>query len=404
MVTIQGVKFELDPNEEQAILMGRHCGLSRVVENFCLEIVQKKWSQRKAEESYGITGADLTKVPWSAPDLEKEWRANHAERYPWFGENKMSSRVPKEACRVRATGFSNYLKSKKGERKGARVGFPSWRKRKHGSRFRYDSDRAKPINSRTVRLPAIGYVMTREDMSWLTERMTIGHARILGSTVREQAGRWWISFQIEVNRDDINERHRVTPDAPKCGIDLGLKTFAVIKDSDGNVEELHAPKSLAASLCALKKANRKLARSAENSKNRTKARKRVGQLHLRVANRRKDFLHKTTTRLTRTKSAIAVETLNVKGMVKNRRLSRAISDAGFGEFVRQLDYKSDWYGSTVWKADRWFPSSKTCGSCGQINRALTLAHRIWTCPGCGVVHDRDHNAAGNLLDKMLQEL
>ena len=152
-----------------------------------------------------------------------------------------------------------------------------------------------------------------------------------------------------------------------------------------------------------KKANRKLVRSAEDSKNRAKARKRVGTLHLRVANRREDFLHKTTTRLTRTKSAIAVETLHVKGMVKNRRLSRAVSDAGWGEFVRQLDYKADWYGSRVWKADRWFPSSKTCGDCGRINQALVLADRTWVCPGCGVPHDRDENAAGNLLAAMLAD-
>jgi hypothetical protein len=150
----------------------------------------------------------LTKVPWSAPALEKEWRAAHAGRFPWFAENKMSSRVPKEACRVRAAGFSNYLKSKQGKRKGARMGFPTWRTRKHGARFRYDTDRAKPRDTRTVRLPAIGDVRVREDMSWLTDRIDQGGARMLGATVREQAGRWWISFQIEVDRDDINKRHQ----------------------------------------------------------------------------------------------------------------------------------------------------------------------------------------------------
>lgn len=159
----QGVRYELAPTDDQAVLMGRHCGLSRVVENFCLETVRAKWEQRKAEESYGVGKDELTVVPWSAPALEKEWRAAHAERFPWFAENGMSSRVPKEACRVRAAGLSNYLNSKQGKRKGAKMGFPSWRKRKHGSRFRYDADRAKPIDARTVRLPAIGDVATRED-------------------------------------------------------------------------------------------------------------------------------------------------------------------------------------------------------------------------------------------------
>jgi putative transposase len=184
----QGVRFELAPTNEQAVLLGRHCGLSRVVENFCLEVVRKKWAQRKAEETYGIPKGQLTDVPWSAPALEKEWRAAHPERFPWFAENTMSSRVPKEACRVRAAGFSNYLKSRKGERKGTRMGFPTWRKRKHGSRFRYDADRAKPRDARTVRLPAIGDVRVREDMSWLTDRIATGKARILGATIREQAG------------------------------------------------------------------------------------------------------------------------------------------------------------------------------------------------------------------------
>jgi putative transposase len=399
----QGFRIELAPTDEQAVMMGRHAGLSRVVENFCLETVQRKKAQQEAEKTYGITGDDLTKVPWSAPALEKEWRAAHPERYPWFTEGKLSSRVPKEACRVRAAGLKNYFDSRAGKRSGARLGWPRWRKRKHGSRFRYDADRAKPLGARTVHLPAIGEVATREDMSWLTDRMTSGKARILGTTVREQAGRWWISFQIEVDRDEINKRNRVDSEALRCGIDLGLKTFAVVKNSDGAREEIHAPKPLKAAQRALMRANRKLARSVEGSKNRAKARRRVAQLHLRVADRRRDFLHKTTTTLTRTKSAIAVETLHVKGMVKNRRLARAISDAGFGEFVRQLDYKADWYGSRIWKADRWFPSSKTCGDCGRVNRALVLADRTWVCPGCGALHDRDDNAAGNLLAAMLAD-
>ncbi|TDC23266.1 transposase [Streptomyces sp. 8K308] len=397
----QGLRFELAPTEDQAVLMGRHCGLSRVVENFCSETVRKKKAQRDAEKTYGIPEAELTRVPWSAPALEKEWRAAHPERYPWFAENRLSSRVPKEACRARAAGIRNYFESKNGKRKGARLGWPKWRKRKHGSRFRYDADRAKPLDSRTVKLPAVGEVTTREDMTWLVDRMATGNARILGATVREQAGRWWVSFQIEVDRDDINKRRRVDADAPACGIDLGLKTFAVIKNGDGTKEEIHAPKPLKAAQRALKRANRELARSGENSRNRAKVRRRVGRLHLRVADRRRDLLHKTTTRLTRTKSAIAVETLHVKGMVKNRGRARAISDVGFAEFARQLDYKADWYGSRVWKADRWFPSSKTCGACKRVNRSLALADRVWVCAGCGTVHDRDENAADNLLTAML---
>ena len=313
----------------------------------------------------------------------------------------MSSRIPKEACRMRSAGFANFFRAKARGRRGPRAGFPTWRMRKHGSRFRYDSTSAKPVDDQTVWLPAIGAVATRERMSWLTERLTVGDARILGSTVRERAGRWWISFQIEVDRDELNKRRRTAPDAPACGIDLGLKTFAVVADSDGCVEEIHAPKPLKAAQRALRRANRALARTALDSRNRVKARRRVALLHLRVADRRRDFLHKTTSRLARTKSAIAVETLDVRGMAGSHRLARAVSDAGFGEFVRQLDYKSSWYGSRLWRADRWFPSSKTCGACGRVNRTLTLAQRSWRCPECHSAHDRDRNAATNLLKAML---
>ena len=146
---------------------------------------------------------------------------------------------------MRAAGLKNYFDSRAGKRKGARLGWPKFKSRKkHGSRFRYDADRAKPLNSSTVRLPAIGDVQTREDMSWLTGRMATGHARILGVTIRQQAGRWWIAFQVEVDRDDINKRNTVAADAPACGIDLGLKTFAVIKNTDGITEEIAAPKPL----------------------------------------------------------------------------------------------------------------------------------------------------------------
>jgi putative transposase len=400
----QGFRVELSLTDEQTVAASRHAGLSRVVENFALETVKKAWHQRNAEKTYDIPEERLTKIPWSAPALETAWRQAHPQRFPWFAEGKLSSRIPKEACRVRAAGFKNYFDAKSGKRKGQRMGFPSWRKRKHGSRFRYDADRAKPLDVHLVRLPGIGDVSTREDMSWLTNRMAAGTARILGATIREQAARWWISFQVEIDRDDINKR-RTPEDAPMVGIDLGVKTFAVIVGSNGQRREIHAPAPLKAAQRALRRANKALARCQNDSHNRAKAHRKVAELHMRVSDRRRDFLHKTTTELTRTKSALAVETLNVKGMIMNRRLSRAIADAGFGEFIRQLDYKAGWYGSRVWKADRWFPSSKTCGnpSCGHVNRGLVLADRVWTCPACGAIHDRDGNAAGNLLAAMLSD-
>ncbi|MFA1548772.1 RNA-guided endonuclease InsQ/TnpB family protein [Actinomadura chokoriensis] len=302
----------------------------------------------------------------------------------------------------RGQGFKNFFDFRSGARKGARVGFPTWRKRKHGSRFRYDADRARPAHQRAVYLPGIGKVRTREDMTWLTGRITDGAARVIGATVKETAGRWWVSFQIEIDRAQVNQARRTAEDAPACGIDVGVKTFATIVDDDGTVTELHAPKPLKSALRKLRRANQALSRKADGSANRRKAARRVVKLHLDVAHQRADFLHKTTTTLARTKRAIAVETLNVAGMTRNRRLARAISDLGFGEFYRQLAYKADWYGAQVWAADRWFPSSRLCGDCGTINTALTLADRTWQC-ACGTVHDRDVNAAHNLLAALQQD-
>ncbi|MEV4808149.1 RNA-guided endonuclease TnpB family protein [Nonomuraea sp. NPDC049421] len=394
--------MELAATLEQRVRLAQHAGLSRVVENFCLEKVKAALAQREAEKTYGIPDKDLTPVPWSAPALERMWRSEHRDRFPWFTEEGLSSRVPKEACRVRAAGFRNFFDSRSGKRKGRKAGFPGWRTRKHGLRFRYDAGRARPESSRLVRLPGVGIVRTREDMSWLTGRIADGRARVVGATVREQAGRWWVSFQLEIDRTDVNERRTVAAEAPACGIDVGITTFATIADDDGTVTEIQAPKPLKASLRKLRTAGRAVARKKPGSSNRAKAVRRLARLHLQVAHRRADFLHKTTTMLARSKRAIAVETLNVTGMVANRRLARAICDLGFGEFFRQLAYKSRWYGSSVWAADRWYPSSRLCGGCGAVNRDLTLADRAWTC-GCGLEHDRDVNAARNLLQAMSLE-
>jgi putative transposase len=188
--------------------------------------------------------------------------------------------------------------------------------------------------------------------------------------------------------------------APRCGIDVGLRVFATVVDEDGTVTRIHSPDGLRKAQRRLRKANKALSRTVPGSVNRGEARVRVAKLHLDISNRRADFLHKTTTTLATTKSAIAVETLNVAGMVRNRRLARAVVDAGFGEFARQLGYKSSWYGSTLWRADPWYPSSKQCSRCGSKFEGLTTGTRAWVCPACGALHDRDINAAANLLMEM----
>lgn len=264
----QGFRVELAPSPEQRQRLEQHAGLSRVVENFCLEKVKAAFDQREAEKTYGVPEAGLTPVPWSAPALQRLWRLEHRERYPWFTEEGLSSRVPQQACRVRAAGFRNFFDSRSGKRKGKRVGFPGWRKRKHGSRFRYSGDTAHPHSPRSVHLPRVGKVRALEDMSWLTDRIADGRARVIGSTVRELAGRWWVSFQIEIDRSDVNERRSVLSGVPACGIDVGVKTFATVVDDDGTVTQLHAPKPLKAALRKLRRANKAVARKQRGSSNR----------------------------------------------------------------------------------------------------------------------------------------
>lgn len=162
----QGFRIELAPTAEQVEAMGRHAGLSRFVENYALDKIRAGFAQRAAEQTYGIPAVQLTKTPWSGIDLERLWRAEHAEVAPWFAEAGLSSRVPKEACRLRAAGLKNWHDSKTGKRKGPKVKFPKLRKRKHGSRFRYDADRAKPAGDHAVSLPGVpGKVRSREDLS-----------------------------------------------------------------------------------------------------------------------------------------------------------------------------------------------------------------------------------------------
>jgi len=203
---------------------------------------------------------------------------------------------------------------------------------------------------------------------------------------KDCADRYFISVLVEEEIEHL-------PASPESiGADLGLKDFVAL--SSGEV--VGNPKFFAKDEKKLARAQRRHAKKKKGSKNRDKARRRVARIHARIADRRRDFLHKLSTRLIRENQTICVETLAVKNMVKNHTLAKAIHDVGWSEFVSQLDDKADWYGRTLVKIDRWYPSSKRCFDCGHILDSLTLDVRVWTCPECGVVHDRDINAAKNI--------
>jgi putative transposase len=203
---------------------------------------------------------------------------------------------------------------------------------------------------------------------------------------KDRAERYFISMLVE---EDIAH---LQPCDESIGADLGLKSFVVLSDGEivGN------PRFFARDEKKLARAARRHAKKKKGSKNRNKARLKVARIHARIADRRRDFLHKLSTRLIRENQTICVESLQVKNMVKNHSLAKAISDVGWSEFVSQLEYKAQWYGRNLVKIDKWYPSSKRCFDCGHLLDSLTLDVRHWTCPECGVHHDRDVNAAKNI--------
>jgi putative transposase len=214
----------------------------------------------------------------------------------------------------------------------------------------------------------------------------MGGVRILSATVSEQAGHWYVSVQVEAEQ--------AVPEntGPAVGIDLGVKSLATF--SDGEV--IPNPRHLKRRLKKLKRLQRVVSRRQKGSKNRKKAVHKLAKLHRQIKHQRSTTLHQVTTRLAKTKSVLVIEDLNVSGMLKNHRLAQAIGDVGFYEFKRQLLYKARWYGARVILADRWEPSSKRCSSCGWLDADLTLETRTFHCEQCGLVLDRDLNAAMNL--------
>jgi putative transposase len=398
-------RFALDPNAAQEAALRSHCGAARAAYNWAVAWVEASWWQRRAEESYGVSEAGLTQWrPWSLPSLRKAFNAaKHTDpRFAaWWEEN--SKEAYSTGLANAAAAFDNYAKSKRGQRKGKRVGMPrfkSKRKARLSCRFttgviRVDTD------GRHVTLPRLGVIRTHEPTAGLLGRVEAGTARILSATVRHERGRWFVSFQTEVKRD----LERVARPDTAVGIDLGVKTLAVMADSTGEIRTVPNPGHYDRARTQLRRASRIVSRrqgpdrrtGQKPSKRWEKANAARNRVHHRVANLREDALHKLTTAVAAEYGTIVVEDLNVAGMLRNRRLARRIADAGFGEIRRQLDYKTrQRHATRLVVADRWYPSSKTCSRCGAVKAKLPLHIRTYECDACHLVIDRDDNAALNL--------
>ena len=377
-MVLEAVKVALDPSPAQERLLLSHAGAARFAFNAGLAHVQE------AIEA-GV------KPEWSFYSLVRWWNANKDtlavgdDGVPWWAEN--SKEAANTGLRSLAAALSNWAKSRKGQRKGKRVGFPRFRAKDRATpRFAYTTGRFGLIDGdpKALRLPRIGRVHCMENVA-----ARVGGARVLRMTVSRRAGRWYASLTVERDDKPVTK----PPRGGAVGVDLGVKTLATL--SDGTVIE--NPRYLRKSERRLKMAQKALSRKVKGSNRRAKARAKVARIHAHVANQRQDAIHKATTMIAQTYLHISVEDLNVVGMVKNHRLAKAVSDAAFAEFRRQLEYKTARTGAQLHVVDRWYPSSKTCSKCGRVKAKLSLAERVYKCDGCGLVIDRDLNAAVNIL-------
>ncbi|KJE20491.1 transposase [Frankia torreyi] len=391
MKALQAYRFALDPNQVQLAGLRRHAGAARFAYNWGLARVKAALSQRTAEQSYGLTGDLLTPVPWTLPALRLAWNAAKNDVAPWWGE--CSKEAFSAGLDQLARGLKNVTDSRKGKRKGRQVGFPRFKKRGKGrDSFRYTTGAYGPASETSVKLPRIGRVNVYEPMAALASRLADGRARLLGATVSRTAARWFVSFTVEVEREiPARPSWRQRTGGP-VGVDLGVKTLAVLSTG----QSVANPKHYQRAERKLRRASRAYARSKPSSAGRRQRAAALAHVQNRIADQRRDGLHKLTTRLARSHDVIVIEDLHVAGMVRNRRLAKAVATAGFAEIRRQLAYKTGWYGSTLVVADRWYPSSKTCSGCGWRNPSLTLSDRMFHCQSCRLVLDRDTNAAINL--------
>jgi putative transposase len=358
-MTQRAFKYRFYPTPEQETLLRRTMGSARLVYNRALAARTEAWYERQERVGYKETSAMLT-----------EWKKDDS----LFFLNEVSCVPLQQGLRHLQTAFTNFF--------AGRTKYPNFKKKRNGgsaeftkSAFRFKDGQvflakcSEPLPIRWSRALPDG-----AEPSTVTVRLTA-------------SGKWFVSLLVDVA---IEPWPQVVA---KIGLDLGITSLLALSTG----EKIANPKTFRAKHKSLKKAQKALARKQKGSNNRYKARIKVARAHEAIVNARKDFLHKLTTRLVRENQTIAVEDLAVKNMVKNRKLALSISDASWGELVRQLEYKCDWYGRELIKIDRWFPSSKRCSNCGHTALKLPLNIRSWDCPECGVSHDRDVNAAINVL-------
>ena len=399
-------------------MLTRHAGAARFAYNQCLSLVKDALDARATD--------DAVVVPWSGFDLINgfnAWKRSGAAGRVFAVDSAGSAQVVatgltwrgqvcqlvfEEAAVDLGRALAAFTASGRGERPGRRVGFPrfkrksattpSFRLRQKTSRRGGRSIRVGEGTPRSITLPRIGVLRVREDTRRLRRMLAGGRASITAATVSCRGGRWQVTLAVTAADLHPATCHPQNNHSEWVGVDRGLNAYVVAATATGRQvhRECDPPRPLRTAQGRLRRLSRNLSRKQKGSANRRDAVARLGRLHTRIRNVRQHFLHKVANDLVKTHDTIALEDLNVTGMLANHCLAGAIADAAWGELARLVTYKQRWRGGQVITVDRWYPSTKTCAACRSIAAAMPLSTRTFHCPPCGHRADRDLNAATNL--------
>ena len=351
-------KFRFYPTDAQAVELARTFGCVRKVYNLALAARTEAWKLRQERINYNAASAMLT-----------AWKKTEELTFL----NEVSCVPLQQGLRHLHVAFTNFF--------AKRARYPRFKSKKRSHKSAEYTTSAFRWRDGRLTLAKMAEPL---DIVW-SRPLPEGAAPSTVTVSQDAAGRWFVSLLCD-------DRVEIAPACGTVGVDAGLEHLLTLSTGE-KITNLRPER---ADRARLARAQRELARKEKGSANRVKARVKVARIHARISDRRRDHLHKLTTRLVRENQTIVIEDLTVRTMVKNHSLARAISDAGWRQFRTMLEYKAQWYGRDLVMVDRWFPSSKLCSTCGRLAAEMPLSVRTWTCP-CGAVHDRDVNAARNIL-------